>query len=131
MSVNNTKEKHPFFGKKHNEKSIGLMSINSPTAQSVTIIDTKTNERFSFNSNVKASKFLGVSEWTIRKYKRNMKLYAKRYKIIPCAKKKKPEKLNWPSGALKMLRLQVQILSWAKKINRCLDCKFKSYLEHF
>ncbi len=32
---------------------------------------------------------------------------------------KKPEKLNWPSGALKMLRLQVQILSWAKKTYMC------------
>ena len=62
MSVNNTKEKHPFFGKKHNEQSIRLMSLNSPTAQSVTVIDTKTNERFSFNSNVNAPKFLGVSE---------------------------------------------------------------------
>ena len=62
MSVNNTKEKHPFFGKKHNKESIELMSLSSPTAESVTIIDTKTNERFSFNSNVKASKFLGVSE---------------------------------------------------------------------
>ena len=25
MSVNNTKEKHPFFGKKHNKESIALM----------------------------------------------------------------------------------------------------------
>ena len=43
-----------------------------------------------------------------------------------CIAKKKdktPEKLNWPSGALKMLRLQVQILSWAKKKIRCLACK--------
>ena len=36
------------------------MSLNSPTAQSVTILDTKTNERFSFNSNVKPSEFFGV-----------------------------------------------------------------------
>lgn len=83
MSVNNTKQEHPFFGKKHNEESIELISLNSPTTQSVTIIDTKTNEKFNFNSNVKASKFLGVSEWTIRKYKISIKLYAKRCKVIP------------------------------------------------
>ena len=60
-----TKEKQPFFGKKHNEKSMVIMSLNSPTAQLVTIINTRTSERFSLNSNFKASEFLGVSEWTI------------------------------------------------------------------
>jgi excinuclease UvrABC nuclease subunit len=82
MSVNNTREKHPFFGKKHSKESTLLMSLNSPKAQEVTIIDTQTNEETKFNSNVNASKFLGVSEWTIRKYKKNMQLYAKRYRIM-------------------------------------------------
>lgn len=62
MSINNTKEKHPFFGKNHNEESIRLMSLNSPRAQLVTIINTKPNEKSIFNSNVSAYKFLGVSE---------------------------------------------------------------------
>ena len=62
MSVNNTREKHPFFGQKHSKESTMLMSLNSPKAQGVTIIDTQTNEETSFNSNVNASKFLPVSE---------------------------------------------------------------------
>lgn len=98
------KEKHPFFGKNHNEKYIRLMSINSSKAKPVTIINTKTNEKSKFNSNLSASKFLGVSEWTVRKYKNNNKLYKNIYKIIKNTlkyiiniinNKKKPEKLNW------------------------------------
>lgn len=82
ISINNTKEKHPFFGKNHNEKSIRLMSINSSKAKPVTVINTKTNEKSMYNSNVSASKFLGVSEWTVRKCKNNNKLYKNIYKII-------------------------------------------------
>ena len=82
MSINNTKEKHPFFGKNHNEKSIRLMLLNSSKAQQVTMINTKTNEKSMYNSNVSASKFLGVSEWRVRKYKNDNKLYKDIYKII-------------------------------------------------
>lgn len=62
MSINNTKEKHPFFVKNHKEESIKLMSLNSIIAHSVTIINTGTNEEFTFNFNVSASKLLAVSE---------------------------------------------------------------------
>jgi len=89
MSVNNTREKHPFFGKKHSKESTLLMSFNSPKAQGVTIIDTQTNEETNFNSNVNASKFLGVSEWTIRKYKKKCNCMQKDTELCKIIKKKK------------------------------------------
>jgi hypothetical protein len=101
VSVNNTKEKHPFFGKKHSEISRASMILNSKTALAVDIIDTINGEVKSFRSNSEAARFFKVSEWSIRSYKKSGKLYLNRYII----KKKKPEKLNWLSGALKMLRL--------------------------
>ena len=59
-----------------------LLYLCPLTVQKVTIIYTQTNEETSFNSNVNASQFLGVSERTIRNYKKNMKLYAKRYRVM-------------------------------------------------
>lgn len=40
MSVNNTKEKHPFFGKKHSETSRASMILNRKAVSAVDIIDT-------------------------------------------------------------------------------------------
>ena len=39
ISLNNTKEKHPFFGKKHTEESKLKMSLSSKLAMAVKIKD--------------------------------------------------------------------------------------------
>jgi group I intron endonuclease len=62
MSINNTKEKHPFFGKKHSEASKIIMSLSSINALSVKVIDVETGIEKTFNSNVKAADYLKVSE---------------------------------------------------------------------
>lgn len=69
MSINNTKEKHPFYGKEHNESSKIKMSLSSKSALGVKIICVKTGTINYFNSNVKAG-YLKTSEWNIRKYKK-------------------------------------------------------------
>jgi hypothetical protein len=60
MSVNNTQEKHPFFGRKHSEISRASMILNSKTI--VDIIDTINGEVKSFKSNSEAARFFNVSE---------------------------------------------------------------------
>jgi len=61
MSVNNTKEKHPFFGKKHTEVYKAKILLNSKTAFPVEIINIKTGKVKSFRSYVDAASFLNVS----------------------------------------------------------------------
>lgn len=104
MSINNTKEKHPFYGKKHNESSKIKMFLSSKSALGVKIICIETGAVNYFNSNVKAANYLKTSEWNIRKYKKTQKLYKNKYKILtyfPSLMKKlnkqkyKLEKLNW------------------------------------
>ena len=87
MSVNNTKEKHPFFGKKHSETSRAIMILNSKTALAVDVIDTLTGQVKSFRSNSEAARFFNISEWSIRSYKKSGTLYLNRY-IIKTPKKK-------------------------------------------
>lgn len=91
MSVNNTKEKHPFFGKKHSEISRASMILNRKAVLAVDVIDTTNGEIKRFRSNSEAARFFNISEWSIRSYKKSEKLYLNRYIIKT---KKKPEKLN-------------------------------------
>ena len=58
------------------------MSLYSKKALKVIIKDLETAEVNLFNSNVQAAKYLNVSEWTIRKYKKSNKLYKDRYEIL-------------------------------------------------
>jgi group I intron endonuclease len=81
MSINNAKEKHPFYGKKRSEETILRMSINSKTALTVKINDIRTNETKIFRSNIQAGKYLGVSERTIRNYKKSGRVYKDKYLI--------------------------------------------------
>jgi excinuclease UvrABC nuclease subunit len=81
MSINNTKEKHPFYGKKRSEETILRISINSKIALTVKINDISTNEVKIFRSNVQAGKYLGVSEGTIRNYKKSGRIYKGKYLI--------------------------------------------------
>src|SRR5205807_7401976 len=62
MSINNTKEKHPFFGKKHTEESKLKMLLSSKIAKPVQIKDVKTGVIKTFRSNVQAANYLKVSE---------------------------------------------------------------------
>ena len=62
MSINNTKEKHPFFGKKHSEISRANRILNSKTALAVDSIDTIDGEVKSFRSNSEAARFFNISE---------------------------------------------------------------------
>ena len=62
MSINNIKEKHPFFYKKHTEQSKVKMSLYSKTSLKVRIKDLETGKVNLFNSNVQAAKYLNVSE---------------------------------------------------------------------
>ena len=79
MSLNNTKEKHPFYGRKHTEESKVKMALSSPLAKAVEVIDVETGEKKFFNSNVQAAKYLNVSEWTIRSLKKSKKIYKDKY----------------------------------------------------
>ena len=81
MSLNNTKEKHPFYGRKHTEESKVKMTLSSPLAKSVEVIDVETGEKKFFNSNVQAAKYLNVSEWTIRSLKKSKNIYKDKYQI--------------------------------------------------
>lgn len=81
MSLNNTKEKHPFYGRKHTEESKVKMALSSPLAKSVEVIDVETGEKKFFNSNVQAAKYLNVSEWTIRSLKKSKNIYKDKYQI--------------------------------------------------
>lgn len=90
MSMNNTKEKHPFYGKKRSEETILRMSINSKTALTVKINDISTNEVKVLRSNVQAGKYLGVSERTIRNYKKSGRIYKGKYLILSCNSKVNP-----------------------------------------
>jgi len=58
------------------------MSFSSNTALPVEISDLRTNTIKIFNSNVKAAKYLHVSDWTIRSYKNSKKLYKGYFKIL-------------------------------------------------
>ena len=87
MSINNAKEKHPFYGKKRSEETILRMSINSKRALTVKINDINTNETKVFRSNVQAGKYLGVRERTIRNYKKSGRIYKKKYLILSCNSK--------------------------------------------
>jgi group I intron endonuclease len=82
MSINNAKEKHPFYGKKRSEETILRMSINSKTALAVKINDISINDTKVFRSNVQAGKYLGVSERTIRNYKKSGRVYKDKYLIL-------------------------------------------------
>jgi hypothetical protein len=82
MSINNAKEKHPFYGKKRSEETILRMSINSKTALTVKIYDIITNDTKVFRSNVQAGKYLGISERTIRNYKKSGRVYKNKYLIL-------------------------------------------------
>jgi hypothetical protein len=82
MSINKAKEKHPFYGKKRSEETILRMSINSKTALTVKIYDIITNDTKVFRSNVQAGKYLGISERTIRNYKKSGRVYKNKYLIL-------------------------------------------------
>lgn len=107
MSINNTKEKHPFFGKKHSEISRANRILNSKTALAVDSIDTINGEVKSFRSNSEAARFFNISEWSIRSYKKSGTLYLNRYII-------KKKSLRSSIGRAEL---------W-----RCLGYKFESYL---
>ncbi|RHZ43585.1 hypothetical protein Glove_991g3 [Diversispora epigaea] len=62
MSVNNTKEKHPFFGKKHSEISRASMILNRKAVLAVDVIDTTNGEIKRFRSNSEAARFFNISE---------------------------------------------------------------------
>lgn len=51
------------------------MSLFSTNALGVRVIDIDTGIEKTFNSNVKAAKYLKTSEWNIRAYKKSKKLY--------------------------------------------------------
>lgn len=61
MSINNTKENHPFFGKKHTEESRIKMSMSKP-AKMVKIINIKKGTEKTFGSSFQAAKYLNVSD---------------------------------------------------------------------
>lgn len=61
MSINNTKEKHTFYGKKYTEQSKSKMSL-SKAVSFIEIKDLKTGVVKTFNCNVQAAKYLNVSE---------------------------------------------------------------------
>jgi group I intron endonuclease len=81
MSINNVKEKHPFYGKKRSEETILRMSINSKTALAVKILDISTNDFKIFRSNVQAGKYLNVNERTIRNFKKSGSVFKNKYLI--------------------------------------------------
>jgi group I intron endonuclease len=81
MSRNNSKEKHPFYGKKRSEETVLRMSINSKIALPVKVTDIDTMIIKIFRSNIQASKFLGVDERTIRNYKKSGFIYKGKYLI--------------------------------------------------
>lgn len=83
MSINNAKEKHPFYEKKRSEETILRIPINSKRALIVKINDITTNDTKVFRSNVQAGKYLGVSEGTIRNYKKSGRIYKNKYLILP------------------------------------------------
>jgi len=58
------------------------MSINSKTALTVKINDISTHDTKVFRSNVQAGKYLGVSERTIRNYKKSGRVYKDKYLIL-------------------------------------------------
>jgi len=87
MSINNAKEKHPFYGKKRSEETKLRMSLNSKTALTVKINDLSSNDAKIFRSNVQAGKYLGVSEGTIRNYKKSGHVYKGKYLILSCNSK--------------------------------------------
>jgi hypothetical protein len=58
------------------------MSINSKVALTVKITDISRNEVKIFRSNVQAGKYLGVSERTIRNYKKSGHIYKGKYLIL-------------------------------------------------
>ena len=58
------------------------MSINSKTALTVKINDISTHDTLKiFRSNIQAGKYLGVSERTIRNYKKSGRVYKDKYLI--------------------------------------------------
>jgi hypothetical protein len=69
------------LGFKHSEATKLRMSINSKTALTVKINDIRTNYTKVFRSNVQAGKYLGVSERTIRNYKKSGRVYKDKYLI--------------------------------------------------
>lgn len=83
MCINNTKEKHPLYGKTRSIETILRMSINSKNSLAVKIKDITSNSDNVFISNVKAGKYLGVCERTIRNYKKSGRLYKGKYLILP------------------------------------------------
>lgn len=82
MSIYNSKEKQPFSGKTRNEETILGMSIKSKTALTVEIKDINTNDVNIFSNNVQAGKYLGISERTIRNYKKSRRIYKGKYFIV-------------------------------------------------
>jgi hypothetical protein len=87
MSINNAKEKHPFYGKKRSEETKLRMSLNSKTALTVKIKDISTNDANIFRSNIQAGKYLGISERTIRNYKKSGRVYKGKSLILSCISK--------------------------------------------
>jgi len=87
MSMDNAKEKHPFYGKSRSEETKLRMSINSKTALTIKIYDISTNDCKVFRSNVQAGKFLNVCERTNRNYKNSSHVYKGKYLILPCNSK--------------------------------------------
>jgi len=81
MSINNTGVNHPFFGKKHTEESKVKMSLSSKLVKAVIITDVDSGLVEKFRSNTQAAKHLNISEWTIRAYKKNKRLYKNKYLI--------------------------------------------------
>lgn len=73
-----------FIVKKRSEETKLRMSINSKTALTVKIKDIGLKDSKVLISYVQAGKFLGVSERTIRKYKKSGRVYKNKYFILSC-----------------------------------------------
>ena len=58
------------------------MSLASTLAKGVKIRDVETGIVKTFKSNTQAAKYLDVSEWTIRKYKKSKYIYKGKYQIL-------------------------------------------------
>jgi group I intron endonuclease len=68
-----------FYGKKHSAETIA--KISSKKSLPVKITDIETGLEKTFNGNSQAAKYLNIGESTLRRYKKNGKLYSGKYLI--------------------------------------------------
>lgn len=69
--------KHPLFGKNLSDET--KAKISESMGSKLEVLDVETNETTIYYSNRQAAKALDCSEWTVRNYIKNQKIYKERY----------------------------------------------------